>query len=426
MPECQRFELIYMFSKFQSLPSYFGGKRKLVKYIFKPIKKTEGVFIDAFLGGGSVSLYAKAKGYKVIANDIAFRSLIIGKAIIANNSVKLESEDLARLFVKTKHDGFIKKNYCPKVFTSKIADFLDNAVAAAREVENETKRYLLLHLLIKFILSCRQFGKFTHTRDTLDLEARKWEWPLRSKSHAPKNLRMIQSPMLTLEKLKDEVNHGIFDNHQDNEIHQKDVFDFLKTVQGDVVYFDPPYPGSSAYEVEYGILDNLLVGKKLDNKPSGFSNNDADDFLERMFEAASEMRGLEWGRLYEEYHKKAYSPAKVSAEVQKLYADPYVKNRRGIFEYILGGSVDTKLLEVRVFDEATKKAVYATQTAKAEKKGVSNCSHCAMGHDANKSKIWSFAEMDADHVSAWSKGGKSDIKNCEMLCKTHNRAKGNR
>ena len=38
-----------MFSKFQSLPSYFGGKRKLVKYIFKPIKKTEGVFIDAFL-----------------------------------------------------------------------------------------------------------------------------------------------------------------------------------------------------------------------------------------------------------------------------------------------------------------------------------------------------------------------------------------
>lgn len=286
MPECQRLEIIYMFSKFQSLPSYFGGKRKLVKYIFKPIKKTEGVFIDAFLGGGSVSLYAKAKGYKVIANDIAYRSLIIGKAIIANNSVKLESEDLARLFVKTKHDGFIKKNYCPKVFTSKIADFLDNAVAAAREVENETKRYLLMHLLIKFILSCRQFGKFTHTRDTLDLEARKWEWPLRSKSHAPKNLRMIQNPMLTLEKLKDEVNHGIFDNHQDNEIHQKDVFDFLKNVTGDVVYFDPPYPGSSAYEVEYGILDNLLAGKKLDQKPSGFSNKDADDFLERMFKAA--------------------------------------------------------------------------------------------------------------------------------------------
>ena len=72
-----------MFSKFKALPSYFGGKRKLVKYIFKPIKKTDGVFIDAFLGGGSVSLYAKAKGYKVISNDIAFRSVIIGQALIS-------------------------------------------------------------------------------------------------------------------------------------------------------------------------------------------------------------------------------------------------------------------------------------------------------------------------------------------------------
>ncbi|MGF2075303.1 DNA adenine methylase, partial [Enterococcus casseliflavus] len=94
------------------------------------------------------------------------------------------------------------------------------------------------------------------------------EWPLRSKAHAPKNLRMIQNPLLTLEKLKDEINHGVFDNHQDNEVHQKDVFDFLKKVSGDVVYFDPPYPGSSSYEVEYGILDDILAGKKLDHTPS--------------------------------------------------------------------------------------------------------------------------------------------------------------
>ena len=140
----------------------------------------------------------------------------------------------------------------------------------------------------------------------------------------------------------------------------------------------------------------------------------------------SEMCGLEWGRLYEQYHKKAYDLAKVSKEVRKFYGDPYIKNRKGIFEYILGGSIDTKLLEVRIFDEATKKSVYTTQTAKAEKKGESNCPHCTIGHDANKVKIWSFAEMDADHVSAWSKGGATSAKNCQMLCKTHNRAKGNR
>ena len=140
----------------------------------------------------------------------------------------------------------------------------------------------------------------------------------------------------------------------------------------------------------------------------------------------SEMCGLEWGRLYELYHNKPYSPTVVSEKIKSLYADTYVKSRRGIFEYILGGSTDSKLLDVRVYDEATKKSICAKQTAEAEKKGISNCSYCAIGHDANKTKIWKLAEMDADHVSAWSKGGATDIKNCEMLCKSHNRAKGNK
>ena len=155
--------------------------------------------------------------------------------------------------------------------------------------------------------------------------------------------------------------------------------------------------------------------------------NSVIDWVSSVFvDVESEMRGLEWGRLYEEYHKKSYNPKKVSQEMRELYSDPYIKNRKGIFEYILGGSTDTKLLEVRVFDDATKKTIYSVQTTKAESKGESNCPLCTLGHDANKGKIWKLAEMDADHVTAWSKGGATDIKNCQMLCKTHNRAKGNK
>ncbi|PIR59727.1 MAG: HNH endonuclease, partial [Candidatus Pacebacteria bacterium CG10_big_fil_rev_8_21_14_0_10_45_6] len=155
--------------------------------------------------------------------------------------------------------------------------------------------------------------------------------------------------------------------------------------------------------------------------------NSVIDWVSSVFtDVEGEMRGLEWGRLYEEYHRKSYDPAKVSAKVHDLYGDPYIKNRKGIFEFILGGSTDTKLLDVRVFDEATKKTVYKSQTKEAERKGKSNCPLCAVGHDANKSKVWKLDEMDADHVAAWSKGGKTAAKNCQMLCKTHNRAKGNR
>lgn len=155
--------------------------------------------------------------------------------------------------------------------------------------------------------------------------------------------------------------------------------------------------------------------------------NTVIDWVAGVFtEVESEMCGLEWGRLYETYHSKSYNPAKVASEVQKLYEDSYVSDKRGIFEFILGGSKDTKLLNVRVFNEATKKSVYATQTKKAKAEGKSNCPHCAIGHDANKSKVWELKDMDADHVAAWSKGGGTNEKNCQMLCKTHNRAKGNR
>lgn len=151
------------------------------------------------------------------------------------------------------------------------------------------------------------------------------------------------------------------------------------------------------------------------------------DWVSNVFiDVEDEMKGLEWGRLYEQYYRNSYNPAEVSKEVKALYSDPYVKKRRGIFEYVLGGSEDTKLLEIRVFDEATKKTVYSIQTEEAKKKGVSNCPHCELGHDSTKSKIWKLNEMDADHVTAWSKGGSTDIKNCQLLCKTHNRAKGNK
>lgn len=151
------------------------------------------------------------------------------------------------------------------------------------------------------------------------------------------------------------------------------------------------------------------------------------DWVSSVFEdVEKEMKGLEWGQLYRTYKDNPYDPKKITKQIHELYADPYVKNRKGIYEYLLGGSVDKKLLDIRVFDEAIKKSTYAKQTANAEDKAISNCPLCALGDNSNKTKIWKLAEMDADHVTAWSKGGATDKANCEMLCKTHNRAKGNK
>lgn len=151
------------------------------------------------------------------------------------------------------------------------------------------------------------------------------------------------------------------------------------------------------------------------------------DWISSVFvDVENEMRGLDWGRLYETYHDKAFNPSKVSERIRALYGDAYIKNRKGIWEFVLGGELDTKLIEVRVFDEPTKKSVYTKQTAAAQQSETSNCPLCALGNDANKAKIWKLDEMDADHIAAWSKGGATSVENCQMLCKTHNRAKGNK
>lgn len=181
--------------------------------------------------------------------------------------------------------------------------------------------------------------------------------------------------------------------------------------------------------VSKGNVDDYMSKHRHDdniNEVKTYFNTVIDWVAGLFLSVENEMCGLEWSRLYEQYHTRPYDPVKIEEEVKKLYGDPYVKNRKGIFEYILGGSQDTKLLDVRVFDVATSRPVYEKQTEIAKQSGVSNCPLCASGHDANKTKIWSFSEMDADHVAAWSKGGATSASNCQMLCKTHNRAKGNR
>ena len=152
------------------------------------------------------------------------------------------------------------------------------------------------------------------------------------------------------------------------------------------------------------------------------------DWVSGVFTAPPDaaMRGLGWGALYEEHKGTAYQPDRIDERLQDLLADPAVNDHKGIYPYLLGGEEDPRLLNVRLFDAPTKKAAYKHQTDKANAEGTSNCPLCAVGSNANKTRIYKLKEMEADHVTAWSTGGDTSLDNCEMLCVTHNRSKGNR
>ena len=142
-------------------------------------------------------------------------------------------------------------------------------------------------------------------------------------------------------------------------------------------------------------------------------------FLNNVSSASYEndMRGIEWGKLYNKYHRNNYNYKTIMEEANKLFRDPYVSNKSGIFEYCLSSHSieDLRLLNIRVFDDKQKQIAYNSQ------KGI--CPDCKYQHI---DKVYQLDEMEADHVTAWSKGGTTDIKNCQMLCIHHNRLKGNK
>lgn len=127
-----------------------------------------------------------------------------------------------------------------------------------------------------------------------------------------------------------------------------------------------------------------------------------------------EMKGLQWGLLYNKYGDKVCDPMEMEKRVKELMMDDDVTKRSGIYEYLLSGN--EKHLNIRQFTENEKRLVYEAQ------KGI--CHKCK---EEGREKIhYEFEEMEADHIIPWSQGGKTDLYNCQMLCKEHNKLKSNK
>lgn len=180
-----------------------------------------------------------------------------------------------------------------------------------------------------------------------------------------------------------------------------------------------------------GNLEKYMADHRHDDNINELTSyfNDVINWVSTIFiDVKDEMQYINWGKMYEKYHKNPYNSNDVSRKLNELYSDYFVNDKKGCYEYILNGckQEDTKLLNIRLFDEPTKKAVYESQTQTAKINNISNCPMCVIENLSNKTKIWDYKDMDADHVTAWSKGGSTDISNCQMLCRTHNHIKGNR
>jgi len=134
---------------------------------------------------------------------------------------------------------------------------------------------------------------------------------------------------------------------------------------------------------------------------------DVVDWIESTFtrKRTKFMKGVDWGGLYNLYKDKDQDPAQIEAETARLILDDDVTNQKGIYPYILTG--DEKHLNIRAFTDGMKQRVYEVQA------GI--CAICKIEFD--------ISDMEADHITPWSEGGKTEENNCQMLCRKCNRQK---
>jgi len=280
---------------FKALVAYPGGKRRLLGAIFKYLPPVDEapVFVDAFIGGGAVSLYAKARGFKVVANDCAFRAEIVGRGLIENSHVRLEYDDLVRLSMPVDERGYAEAHLAPDVFPVHHARYLDTFLANARQLEG-AKRWLAFLLIVKYALRLRPMGNFGGVKVLHQAAAGEWE---RMNQNYTKDIiqrGLPRHPIRVAEIIRGHINSGVISNGHQNEVHKADVFEFLSTAEGDICYMDPPYSGTQSYERALKPLDDLLRGGPPDKKPppNPFSKEPPERILPRLFEAADHIPTL--------------------------------------------------------------------------------------------------------------------------------------
>lgn len=121
-----------------------------------------------------------------------------------------------------------------------------------------------------------------------------------------------------------------------------------------------------------------------------------------------EMKGISWGTLYNSHKDDDLDPSTLETEVSRLMADDEVTKKKGIYEYLL--TQDEKHLSIRAFTDTQKRILYERQ------KGI--CSSCT--------NHFEIGQMEADHITPWSQGGKTELDNGQMLCRDCNRRKSDK
>ncbi len=233
---------------------YQGSKYKILKWIDNCTNNLDfNSVLDAFGGTGSVGYMFKKNGKKVFYNDILKFNSIIGKAIIENNSIFLESEDIE--FILKKHQtidypSFIYDNFHDIYFTDDENKWLDIITTNIKNLHNEYKQALAYYALFQSCIIKRPYNLFH--RKNLYIRMAEVERSFGNKKTWDRSFEYY------FKKFSSEANLAIFDNGNENKSFHADIFDI--NYSADLIYIDTPYISRGGVGLNYADFYHFLEG----------------------------------------------------------------------------------------------------------------------------------------------------------------------
>lgn len=241
--------------------NYIGNKEKLVDWIMEEMPIKNGVVLDIFAGGCSVSYALKKKGYSVITNDILYADYVIAKALIENQDKKLSLSVFDKVVNKERIDELIKefefiKN---KLYFPKEIEEIAKLVAISETLE-ESEKYLFLAVLRRAMIRKLPYSRMNVPWNQIQkLRDEDYSYKKYGRKRAYHN-QTFESHM---RENIDAYNGAVFKGNECI-VYHKDALELAESIDyADVVYMDPPYPATmNNYDAFYGMFDEMFGEKR--------------------------------------------------------------------------------------------------------------------------------------------------------------------
>lgn len=272
-----------------STPNTLGGKRNQAHTIFRELAAAGyppgrgHTLVDPFFGGGSVALLGKLLGFRVVAGDTSPRAEAVGTALLSNDRVELEPEDVA-IALTTDPDGWFLPSLKQLPWPENSRQLLAGICRAASVQADPSKAALLRSLMVKLASHLSIYGQ---PRMTAHQRIRDQNWDALTEGQIARMLPNATKPKEMARRSAKAMYGVVFSNGQKNTFTRGDCLALLADTPADVAYLDPPYPDTEGYSRNYVGIDSILEGRELVVDESRFSQPAGWKHLADVLEASA-------------------------------------------------------------------------------------------------------------------------------------------